>query len=250
MPLDIDRQHLILIILLARALRQVHIYHPLPQRALHIEPQAQVLCAPLICLRGAVQEAIARISRPGILTVRGDLGTGAEKLLTSGIGADECGGAVEVCSFGGGGEDVGEEEEGDAALRDVNFSSMLWYSRIRCGVKNGRTVARTPTTTTMRLKLCCVVRTTFSPGDRSDQRTRPVSPVRVMDLRDGCGGGGGGGGGGLDVVWAARTCCEVENGWRLRAGEGAVMGALRHGLGGMRGSAKDGRSSAMASDGL
>jgi hypothetical protein len=49
-----------------------------------------------------------------------------------------------------------------------------------------RTVAIMPTRTTTKLKLCCVVRTAFSPGDKSDHCTRPVSPVNVIDFRCGC----------------------------------------------------------------
>ena len=90
----------------------------------------------------------------------------------------------------------------------------------------------TPTATTTRLKLCCVVRTTFSPGDSSVQRTRPVSPVRVIERR-----GGGGGGVELGVECAGR---EVEKAARARRAE----------AGWMRGSKRDGRSSEMASVGL
>jgi hypothetical protein len=51
------------------------------------------------------------------------------------------------------------------------------------------TVAMTPTATMTKLNDCCVVRTTFSPGDSSFQRTRPVSPVNVIDFRVGSGKG-------------------------------------------------------------
>jgi hypothetical protein len=101
-------------------------------------------------------------------------------------GADECDGAVEEGGFGGGGEDVGEEDVGYAALFHIsNFVEKL-------GGIVGRTSPKTPTTTTTRLKLCCVVRTTFSPGDRCDQCTCPVSPVNVMLFRCGPGVGGRG----------------------------------------------------------
>jgi hypothetical protein len=46
-----------------------------------------------------------------------------------------------------------------------------------------------PTRTTTKLKLCWVVRTAFSPGDRSDHRTCPVSPVNEIDFLCGFGVG-------------------------------------------------------------
>ena len=98
----------------------------------------------------------------------------------------------------------------------------------------GPTVAITPTATMARLKLCCVVRTTFSPGDRSDQRTCPVSPVNVMDFL--CGADLGL----LAGLWAACALGLVEK---------AARWARRARRGGMRESMSDGRSSAMASVG-
>lgn len=45
-----------------------------------------------------------------------------------------------------------------------------------------------PTRTTDRLKDCCTVRDAFSPGDKSLQRTVPVSLAIVTALLVGCGG--------------------------------------------------------------
>jgi hypothetical protein len=99
------------------------------------------------------------------------------------------------------------------------------------------TVAITPKATTTRLKLCCVVRTAFSPGERSDHLTCPVSPVSVMPFR--CGAGEG-----LGVEpCVACTFCDAEKALRPSA-------ALRVEDGCMRGSKKDGRRSAIASEGL
>lgn len=87
----------------------------------------------------------------------------------------------------------------------------------------------------IKLNDCCVVRTTFSPGDSSVHRTRPVSPVNVMDFRVGSGKGVPGKVGSLagalrEVEKAARARL-VDDGW-------------------MRGSSSDGRSSEMTSVGL
>jgi hypothetical protein len=86
-----------------------------------------------------------------------------------------------------------------------------------------------------RLNDCCVVLTTFSPGDSSFHRTRPVSPVSVIDLR------GGRGEGVLEVLlcvaWAWRV---VEKAARVRRAD----------AGWTRGSGSEGRSSEMASVGL
>lgn len=103
------------------------------------------------------------------------------------------------------------------------------------GSAAAHTVAMRPMATTMRLNDCCVVRTTFSPGESSVQRTRPVSPVSVMDLRDGCGIGLPGKVG--SVAWVLRV---VEKAARVR----------RVDDGWMRGSSSEGRSSEMASVGL
>jgi hypothetical protein len=89
-------------------------------------------------------------------------------------------------------------------------------------------VAMIPTATTSKLTLCCVVRTAFSPGERSDHLTWPVSPERVILLRCGCGGVDG---------WGVELCA-------------ARARARRADAGWMRGRRKDGRSRAMASTGL
>ena len=88
--------------------------------------------------------------------------------------------------LGRGGEDVGEEEVGYAALET---SEQGEYSLEKWTRGGALTVATIPTSTTTRLKLCCVVRTAFSPGDRSDHRMRPVSPASVIGLRGGEGVG-------------------------------------------------------------
>jgi hypothetical protein len=95
-----------------------------------------------------------------------------------------------------------------------------------------------PTATTTKFTLCCVDRTAFSAGERSDQRTWPVSPVSVMLFR--CGAGDGVFGGELCVACALR---DIEKGVRARC-------VLRLDMGCMRGRRKDGRRSAMASVGL
>lgn len=102
------------------------------------------------------------------------------------------------------------------------------------GGERWRTSPTTPATTTAKFTLCCVDRTAFSAGERSDHRTWPVSPVNVMLLR--CGPGGGAPG---VVVCVACRVWDVE--------KGVVSFALR---GCVRGRRKDGRRSAMASVGL
>lgn len=100
------------------------------------------------------------------------------------------------------------------------------------------TVASIPTSTTAKFTLCWVVRTAFSPGERSDHLTCPVSPVKVMLFR--CGPGG---------VPGVELCVACA----LREVEKAVRpsgGVLRFEEGCMRGSKKDGRRSAIASVGL
>jgi hypothetical protein len=122
--------------------------------------------------------------------------------------------------------------------------SSLHHVHVRVRGRTGEpTVASMPTTTTTRLKLCCVVRTAFSPGERSDHLTCPVSPVSVMLFRCGCGGCGGGGDGlgvELCVAWLVRVLANAAR----------PTGARRVVHGCMRGSRKDGRSRAMASVGL
>lgn len=85
--------------------------------------------------------------------------------------------------------------------------------------------------------LCCVVRTAFSTGERSDQRTWPVSPVKVMDLRCGWGGGVG------VEVCVACTWWVVEKVVRPRCDRLLATGW-------MRGRRKVGRKRAIASLGL
>jgi hypothetical protein len=116
MPLHIHRQLLILELALTRPLHKMHMHNTLTQRALHKEPEAQVLGAPLVRLSGAADVPVARPSRPGSLAVRGDLGRWAEERGAARVGADEGDGAVEEGGFGGRGEDVGEEEGGYARL--------------------------------------------------------------------------------------------------------------------------------------
>ena len=50
MPLDIDRQHHILVLVLARPLGQMHMHNTLIQRPLDVELEPQMLGAPLIRL--------------------------------------------------------------------------------------------------------------------------------------------------------------------------------------------------------
>ena len=87
----------------------------------------------------------------------------------------------------------------------------------------------------IRLNDCWVVRTTFSPGESSFHRTRPVSPANVIDFRVGSGKGVPGKVGSLAGAWRV-----VEKAARAR----------RVGDGWMRGSSSDGRKSEIASVGL
>lgn len=96
----------------------------LAQRSLDVEAKAHVLGAPLIRLFCARQEAVARPSRPRAFAIRGDLVARAKERGALWRGADLCDGAIEEGGFGGGGEDVGEEEGEDAAL-----SSLCQHSR-------------------------------------------------------------------------------------------------------------------------
>jgi hypothetical protein len=89
-----------------------------------------------------------------------------------------------------------------------------------------------------KLKLCCVVRTAFSPGERSDHRTCPVSPVNVIDFLCGCGVG-------LFVELCVACACRVVENAAVRP-----SCALRHDVGWIRGRMNDGRRSAIASLGL
>jgi len=103
-------------------------------------------------------------------------------------------------------------------------------------VRGSCTVATMPTRTTTKLKLCWVVRTAFSPGDRSDHRTWPVSPVKEIDFLCGFGVGL------LVDVCVACAWWVVEKAMR-------PICALRFEAR-MRGKTNVGRMSAMASVGL
>lgn len=116
MPLNIHRQLLVLKVALTRPLDQMHMHHALAQRSFYVKFKAHVLSAPPICLLRAADIAIPRQSRPRGFAECCDFGTGAEQRGAAFVGADEGDGAVEVGGFGGGGEDVGEEEVTYAAL--------------------------------------------------------------------------------------------------------------------------------------
>jgi hypothetical protein len=62
-----------LILALAGPLYQMHMHNTLAQRALYIEPEAQVFSAPLVRLGGAADVAITGQPRPGSLAVCGNL---------------------------------------------------------------------------------------------------------------------------------------------------------------------------------
>ena len=180
--LDVHRQRMILPLVLPRPPRQMHVRHALAPRTLDVEAEPHVLCAPLVRLLGRREVPVARQPAPRGFSVGADFCAGAEQALALGVGADGGGGAVEVCGFGGGGEDVGEEEVGYAAL-------FRMLDQPGVGREGRRTVMATPTRTMDRFMDCWTVREAFSPGERSLQRTAPVSLVTVTERR---GGGGGG----------------------------------------------------------
>jgi hypothetical protein len=64
MALDIYRQFLMLILVLARPLDKMYVHHALTQRPLHIKPKSHVLGAPLVRLGRAANEAVAGPARP------------------------------------------------------------------------------------------------------------------------------------------------------------------------------------------
>lgn len=68
--------------------------------------------------------------------------------------------------FGGGGEDVGEEEVAYATLQIIYQFEVSQFIEMLV-----LTVASMPTSTTTKFTLCWVVRTAFSPGERSDHLT-------------------------------------------------------------------------------
>ena len=116
MPLDIHGKRLVLVIILAWSLGQMHMYDTLTQRTFDIKFEAQVLCAPLVCLFSTAEVAVARPSRPRAFAKCSNFSTGAEEFLTSGVLAYHSCRAVEVGSLGGGTEDIGEEKVANAAL--------------------------------------------------------------------------------------------------------------------------------------
>lgn len=64
MPLDINSQLSILERIHARFLYQMCVHYTLPERALDVESEAQMLSAPFVCLLGAADVTIARPARP------------------------------------------------------------------------------------------------------------------------------------------------------------------------------------------
>ena len=227
MTLDIDRQLGVLVGCHARLLDQVHMHDALLAIALDKEPELQMVGAPLVRLFCATDKAILCISTERTLAVRCDLGAFTEQFLASWVSPYLLGSFVEVGGFRVGTEDVAEEE--------VCYATLCMSVRVLRQREVAHTVAMTPTATITKLNDCCVVRTTFSPGDNSFQRTRPVSPVSVIDFRVGSGKGVPGKVGSL--AGALRV---VEKAARARLAD----------VGWMRGSSSDGRSSEMASVGL
>jgi hypothetical protein len=129
--LDIDGERLVLVLSLTWSLGQMHMYDALTKRALDVELEAQMLCAPLVRLFGAAQIAIARPSRPGAFAKRSDVGAGTEEFLTAGVLAYEGGRAVEVGRLGRGAEDIREEEVADAALGSLLVLRFPTWRRSR-----------------------------------------------------------------------------------------------------------------------
>ena len=188
----------------------------LAQRPLNVESKLQVLGAPLVRLLGRRDEAVARQTRPRSFAVCADFRAGTKQALALGVGADGGRRAVEVCGFGGGREDVGEEEVGDAALEKI--VSVL----VGAGGGGGkRTVMAMPTRTTERFMDCWTVREAFSPGERSLHRTAPVSFVTVTERRVGWGGG--------VELGDASAGREVENAARARGLRGMLGGRFEMG---------------------
>lgn len=89
------------------------------------------------------------------------------------------------------------------------------------GEEGGRTVMAMPTRTMERFMDCWTVREAFSPGERSLQRTAPVSFVTVTERRVGWGGG--------VELGDARVGREVEKAARARGLRGRVGGRLVRG---------------------
>jgi hypothetical protein len=227
MPLNIDRQLRVFVRCHAWFLDQMHMHDTLLAVALNEESELQMVCAPLVRLLCAADEAILGIAAERVLAVRCNLGPFAKQFLAPWVLPYLLCGFVEVGGFRIGAEDVAEEEICYASL-----CMSVWVLR-QCRV--ARTVAMTPTATMIKLNDCWVVRTTFSPGDSSFQRTRPVSPVNVIDFRVGSGKGVPGKVGSL--AGALRV---MEKAARARlVDEGCILG-----------SSNEGRSSEIASVGL
>lgn len=226
-PLDVHCEFRILECVHTWLLQQVRIHHALAQGSFNVKSESQVLCAPFVRLFGAADVAIPCPARPRCFTECCDLGALAEKLLASWILPYHVRGVVEVCGFRVGREDIAEEE-----VCHTTLGMLVWCL---CQVYTGPTVAMTPMATTTKLNDCCVVRTTFSPGDKAFQCTRPVSPVKVMDLR---------GGSGIGLPGKLGVACA------LREAEKAARATRRADDGWTRGSRSDDRSSEMASVGL
>lgn len=116
MAFYIHGKRLVVVVILTWSLGQMYMYHALPQRPLNVEPEAQMLSAPLVSLFGTAEVAIACPSRPRAFTKSSNFGARTQQLLTSGVLAYQCRCAVEVGGLGGGAEDIGEEKIADAAL--------------------------------------------------------------------------------------------------------------------------------------
>jgi hypothetical protein len=135
MTLDVHSQRLVIIVILAWSLGQMYMYYALPKRPLNIEPEAQMLSAPLVRLFGTAEVAIARPSRPRAFTEGSYFSAWAEEFLTSRVLAYESRCAVEVSGLGGGAENIREEEVAHAALvclLVLRFQKPIWGGEQYC----------------------------------------------------------------------------------------------------------------------
>jgi hypothetical protein len=100
--LHIYRQSVILILILARSLCQMHMHTALALRPFHIESELEMLGAPLVRLSRRREVPVARQSRPRAFAVRRNFVAGPEERLALRMRSDQVRSAVEVGGFGRG----------------------------------------------------------------------------------------------------------------------------------------------------